>query len=58
LFAWWFAERFFGMSLDQSVDIRRLALFRLWQENQPFDACSDQLLDMPSGEFISAVVFS
>jgi hypothetical protein len=47
------------MSVDQSVDIRRLAVFNIWEEDQLFDAYCDQLLDMTtSGVFISEVVSS
>jgi hypothetical protein len=59
LFTWYSAERFVGISLDQSADIRRLVVFSLWEENQLFDAHRDQLLDMTtSGAFVSDVVSS
>jgi hypothetical protein len=58
LFTLWSAGRFVGLSVDKSVDICRLAVFRLG-EDKLFDAYSSHLLDMTtSGAFISTVVSS
>jgi len=59
LFTWQSTERFVCISVDQSVVIRKLAVYILWEENQLFDAYRDQLLYMTTSiAFIAEVVSS